>query len=178
MNATYGPPGHRTDPSAAAPATEAPSLASWERAMQRGHQATAQGHTGVALRHTRQALDVARALLAARLVSAGLSRQAPDDTDHRIAALVVSHHNLADLYHTAHLPDQAAAHVCHAHATLMALLASPDTDTPLQQAAWRHSRETHAALLLFVREKGPHPAVVTALHDHAHPALLCGETRH
>ncbi len=161
-----------------------PGLAQWESAIRHGGQTAAAGHTGVALRHTREALRIAQALLEARAAastaSSALDRHihARDAADQILAALVVSHHNLADIYQAAHLPEQAAAHVCRAHAALMDLLADAAADTALREAAWRHSRETHAELLLFIREKGPHPAVMQALHDHANPASRCGLTRH
>lgn len=138
--------------------------------MRDGHRAAASGHAGVALRHTRQALVIARSLLDESPPSVPV--------EDRVAALVVSHHNLADLYQAAHLPDQAVAHLCQAHATLMALCRDDTIGTALRQAAWRHTRETHAALLLFLGENGPHPTVAQALQDHANPAAACGLPRH
>lgn len=144
--------------------------------MRQAAFAAVAGQTGVAIRHTREALRTAQALLAD--VLAGLATG--DHTDYTLAALVVAHHNLADLYHAAHLPDQAAAHVCRAHATLMSLAANAANaaEAALGQAAWGHSRETHAALLMFVRERGAHPAVVEALETHAGPMAGGGLPRH
>lgn len=45
----------------------------------------------------------------------------------------------------------------------MRLLCDPQAGIDLRQAALRHSRETHAALLAHLQTHGPHPAIARAL---------------
>lgn len=72
----------------------------WETVMARGTAAARQGQWMLALASFQQALGMARALLAAR--PAGRSEDC-------VAALIVSHHNLAELQTDAGGPDLAAA---------------------------------------------------------------------
>ncbi len=83
--------------------------------------------------------------------------------DDCIAALVVSHLNVADLQVQAAEPDAAARLLGRAHGLLQSLVADGRCGAALRQAAWRHGRETHAALLAHVRSHGPHPAIAQAL---------------
>lgn len=131
----------------AAPPRAQPSahLAQWERLAQRGIRAIQSGQPELALFSFHQALAAAQDL------------QPPtptDDADRGLAALVVSHHHLADLYLEVGLPAQAVLHLCQAHRAVL------ESSIP---HAWRHSRETHAALLLYQRCHGPHPAIAALL---------------
>jgi hypothetical protein len=128
-------------------------LSPWQSVMSRGTAAARQGHVLLALANFQEALGIARALLA-------VSGQRSDDC---VAALVVSHHNLAEVQLDAGGDDLAAAHLALAHETLMHLLCDPATDGALRQAALRHSRETHAALLLYLEAHGAHPVIARAL---------------
>lgn len=139
-------------------------LARWERLIQRSCTQTWAGHTELAMFSLRQALGLAQDLL-----HGGPSAAA---SSHCVAALVVSHHNLADLYANAQLPDLAARHLCQAHLTLLELMhvQTARTSPALRQAAWQHSRETHAGLLLFQRTWGPHPDITRLLNAGPSPA--------
>ena len=135
------------------------SLATWEDLAQRASAHQQQGRLLQALQLFRQALVVAEALLR-------MPGQPVADTQAHacIAALVVSHHNLADLYLHSGAPATAAQHLCDAHASVLQLTTS---DAPaLSTAAWRHLRETRAALLQFVRgeeDGGTSAATPTAI---------------
>ncbi|WP_295958448.1 hypothetical protein [Rhodoferax sp.] len=126
------------------------SLTQWEALVQRGTHAVQAGHPELALFSFHQALAIAQDLL---------DVPPAELTDDCLAALVVSHHNLADLYAQAQLLEAAAQHLCRAHRTLLALQHSP-----AHGLAWRHSRETHTALLLHQRAWGPHPDITALLH--------------
>ena len=145
-----------------------PSLAQWERLTQRGCSALQAGRTELALFSFHQALSIAQDLL--------LEGPAPPHADDCLAALVVSHHQLADLCANAQLLEQAANHLCRAHGAVMGLLQTPTTCLALQQAAWRHSRETHAELLQYQRRWGPHAGIARLLRASAEPAA--GSTVH
>lgn len=125
----------------------------WHAVMARGTAAARQGQVLLALASFQEALGIARALLAR-------PGQRSDDC---VAALVVSHHNLAEVQADAGGTDLAAAQLALAHETLMHWLCDPAADSALRQAALRHSRETHAALLLYLEANGPHPVIARAL---------------
>lgn len=128
-------------------------LSPWQSLMSRGTAAARQGQVLLALASFQQALGIARALLA----------KPGERSDDCVAALVVSYHNLAEVQADAGGNDLAAAQLAMAHEALMHLLCDPATDAALRQAALRHSRETHAALLLHIEANGPHPVIARAL---------------
>jgi hypothetical protein len=132
----------------------APGLVEWQSLMRRGCDAARCGNTALAGHLYQQSLVIAQSLMAH---GRGFS------ADDRLAAFVVTHLNLADLHNDLEEPHAAVAHLCGAHETLMALVRDPHGDHDMQQAAFRHSRETHAALLSHLSEHGSHPAVLDAL---------------
>jgi hypothetical protein len=144
-------------------------LPAWERLMRRGVDASRRGHIVLAEGLYLQALGIAEPLL-----EAGGSESA----DNRVAAFVVTHLNLADLHRDADRTEDAVAHLCTAHRTLMALLREGQTEPALQQAACRHSRETHAALISHLGEHGAHPAILAALRAGCMPFPPPGVTLH
>ena len=95
------------------------------------------------------------------------------DADEAVAALVVAHHNLADLLIAMTLPDRAADLLCHIHDCLLATSQSPACPSPLRAAALRHTRSTHTELIAFVRKHGTQDAIQRCLGQclcHAEPA--------
>ncbi|CAN7625057.1 tetratricopeptide repeat protein [Caballeronia sp. LjRoot31] len=130
------------------------SLSAWERVMREAVRTSPAAPGNVALKAYQQALE-----LAGRLIG----EPPPGRADDCVAALVVSYHNLADLHAELGDLDSAAAHLCHAHEILIHLFLDGSQDASLQQAALRHSRETHFALLNHIRAHGPHPLVTRAL---------------
>lgn len=128
-------------------------LSPWQSLMSRGTAAARQGQVLLALASFQEALAIARTLLA----------RPGERCDDCVAALVVSHHNLAEVQLDAGGDDLAAVHLALAHETLLHLLCDPASDAALRQAALRHSRETHAALLLYLEAHGPHPVIARAL---------------
>lgn len=154
-----GTPTHPHTPDCAAASTGLPpvpaTLPQWERTMQRARAAGHMGQMVMALAFEQQALA-----LALRLVQQTPPAGREDDC---IAALVVSHLNVADLQVQAAEPDAAARLLSRAHGLLQSLVADGRCGTALRQAAWRHGRETHAALLAHVRSHGAHPAIAQAL---------------
>lgn len=131
-----------------------PGLPEWEGLMRGVCDAMRRGQASLAETTCLQALAIAQSLL-----TAGDAARADD----RMAAFVVTHLQLADLCRNADREHDAVTHLCTAHCTLMALLRSGSTEPALQQAAFRHSRETHAALLAHLAEHGSDPAIVAAL---------------
>jgi hypothetical protein len=130
------------------------SLSVWERVMREAVRTSHAAPSNVALNGYQQALKIAH-----RLIEQPPSGRAGDC----VAALVVSHHNLADLHAELGDIDSASEHLCRAHETLIRLFLDGSQDARLQQAALRHSRETHFALLNHIRVHGPHPLLTRAL---------------
>ncbi|MFN9474542.1 hypothetical protein [Acidovorax sp.] len=135
-------------------APEPATLAHWERTLQRANAALRMDQPVMALAYQQQAL-----VLALRIVQAPPAGREDDC----IAALVVSHLNLADLQAEAGALDESAQLLCSVHATLLGLMADGSRGAALQQAAWRQSRETHAALLRHVQAHGAHPDTTAVL---------------
>ena len=137
------------------------NLGHWERVIRNAQVAARMDQWVLSLAGCREALAIAKHLVAT---------PPPGRADDCVAALVVSHHNLADLQIEAGSPDLAAIQLCLAHEALMSMLqlqsqhGSTAAHVELQHAAFRHSRETHAALLRFLSEHGAHPAIYQALH--------------
>ncbi|BEP91983.1 hypothetical protein GmRootA79_03670 [Acidovorax sp. A79] len=134
-----------------APAT----LARWQHAVQRARAAQQTGQWRMATAYQHQALALSLRLLE--------HTPPPGREDDCVAAVVVSHLNVADLRVQAGAVDDATQILCRAHAVLLGLMADARHGAGLQQAAWRHSRETHAALLRHVQAHGAHPSVTQAL---------------
>ncbi|KRC20929.1 hypothetical protein [Acidovorax sp. Root217] len=135
-------------------APEPATLAHWERTLQRANAALRMDQPVMALAYQQQALVIA--LRIAQVPPAGRE-------DDCIAALVVSHLNLADLQVEAGALEECTQLLCSVHATLLGLMADGSRGTALQQAAWRHSRETHAALVRHVQAHGAHPDITAVL---------------
>jgi hypothetical protein len=131
-----------------------PTLPLWESLMRQAVADERAGQPSLARAGYERALAIAHRLLDA---------PPPGRTDDCLAALVVSHHNLADLLIDSNDRDAAARHLCHAHDTLIALHTSIARPVSLRQAALRHSRETHMALVRHVARHGPHPLIARTL---------------
>ena len=127
----------------------------WKRAIEAGNEAFTGSAPATALGHYRLALRLAQTLVG-------------DWPDHNaaLAALVVSHHNLADLHRLSNTHEDAITHVCDAHDALQRLIVDPHIDLALRQAALRHTRQTLHELLRCARTAPLHPRVQASLaHD-------------
>lgn len=134
-----------------------PTLLEWQSEMRRGQGAALRGQMVLALASYQQAAAMARSLVA----------EPPEGrADDCVAALVVAHLNLADLLAEEGGVEMAALQRCRVHEALMELLQGGSiANGELQRAALRHSRETHASLLLHLSEHGTDPAILRALHS-------------
>lgn len=146
-------------PSAVLPLRPGTPMEQWKRAIKAGNDAFTSPDPGTALGHYRLALRLAQTLVG----------DWPDH-DAALAALVVSHHNLADLHRLSNAHEEAITHVCDAHDALQRLIADPDTDLALRQAALRHSRQTLHELLRCARTAPTHARVQASL-AHARQGL-------
>lgn len=140
-------------------------LLAWERVMHEAAAATRAGRWQVAHAHYAQALALSQALFDA--LDCPASR--PEDT---LAAFVVTRLNVADLQRQAGELELAAHGLCGAYRALLALTRDDGVPVPVRQAAFRHARETHAALLAHLAEQGDCPNVLHALRLSGMPFAL------
>lgn len=156
------------DPALLGAPTLVSGLGQWESLMRRGIASARCGNTALAAHLYGQSLHIAENLLSRGHV--GL------EADDRIAAFVVTHLNLADLYAEQAQLDAAVHYRCRAHEALMAMLRDPDGEPAMQSAACRHCRETHAALMAHLSEHGSDPAILAALRAGCMPFPLHGSS--
>jgi len=131
------------------------TLTRWQHAAQRARSAQQLGQWRMAMAYQHQALALSLQLL---------EHTPPVGHENDcIAAAVVSHLNVADLQAEAGELEEATQVLCRAHTLLLSLMADARHGVALQQAAWRHSRETHAALLCHVQAHGAHPLITHTL---------------
>lgn len=128
------------------------SMVHWKVQTLSGNRHFDAGEHAKALSYYQQALWLARQQFACW-----------HDADEAVAALVVAHHNLADLLVAMALPERAADLLCHIHDCLLATSQSPASPAPLRDAALRHSRSTRTELLAFVRKHGTQDAIQRCL---------------
>lgn len=146
------------------------TLPLWERTMRRAQAAERMGQAAMALGYQQQALALSLRVL----------QQSPPvgREDDCIAAIVVSHLNVADLQAQAADLNASARLLCRAHALLQGLLTDGRHRIALRQAAWRHRREVLAALQDHLRSHGPHPAIAEALALTSMQSPHPGQQRH
>lgn len=79
------------------------------------------------------------------------------NADEAVAALVISHHNLADLHLMLGQPEETAEHLCASHEQLLRAIGDAGLPDSLRESALRHSRTTYTSLLEFISEYGAYP---------------------
>lgn len=119
----------------------------WQRVTLRGNRAYERRDRAGALSHYRAALSLADGLY-------GLGSANPDQA---LAALVISHHNLADLFEADGTPDSAAAHLCLAYEALIHAIEDEALSQAWRDAAWRHARIALEQLQRFLQRHPGHP---------------------
>ncbi len=77
--------------------------------------------------------------------------------DEAVAALVISHHNLADVHLMLGQPEETAEHLCASHERLLSAIGDAGLPDSLRESALRHSRTTYTSLLEFIGEYGAYP---------------------
>lgn len=121
--------------------------------MQRAQTLWERGEPEWALAQLVQAIPLTHQLLRSPYLSVQ-----PDDY---LAAWVVTHLWIAELLAERQQLPAALDYLCDAHTALLGL--GHRTEVPLQQAAWRHQRETLQALLQWQRQHGPTSRVTELL---------------
>ena len=124
----------------------------WKRAILQGNSDFEARQYHLAFRHYRRALMLARHHYASWPVA-----------DQAVAALVIAHHNLAELLVRMDHVDDAADNLCAAHDQLLATMADDALPMALREAASCHSKATLCELSRFAREYGSHPRVMRTM---------------
>lgn len=83
------------------------------------------------------------------------------EAERQIAALVVTRHNLADLFRQSGKLDESVEHLCDAHEGLFQLLHHPDTT--IQAIAQQHMKVTYRELMSFIQRHGPQARIQQSL---------------
>ena len=137
------------------PALHPPTpLQAWEQRMQRAQALWHHGEPEFALAQLVHAIPLAHQLLRSPYLTVQ-----PDDY---LSAWVVTHLWIAELLAERQQLPAALDYLCDAHTALLDL--GHHTEVPLlQQAAWRHQRETLQALLQWQRQHGPTSRVAELL---------------
>lgn len=130
-------------------------LDEWQRVTREGLNAKRESCVAHALAWHEQALRIAHRLMSDESITVS--------DDDRLAAYVVAHMNLADCYSALYERDNAADCLSCAHHHLLNLLTSAEASEALQAAAYRHLRESYAAMSTFCTEHGDHPRILAAL---------------
>lgn len=155
MTAWHTPSDNPSDAPSAEPLEEpAALLAEWRRVTAEGLNASRAQCLAHALAWHQQALQIAHHLF--HHVSSGIA------DDDRLAAFIVAHINLADCYAALGECNDAVDCLCCAHHQLLSLVASDSTPEPMRMAAYRHLRESQAAMNEFCAEHGDHPLMEQA----------------
>lgn len=131
----------------------------WVQAIQSGNLAFSSGNNRKARVSYQTALRVVRSMV--KSTDDWGSRIPGQQVDAIMAALVVTQHNLADLYVHAGLLGRAAEHLCAAHQAIFDLLKHPvDSIAALAQ---RHLTMTRMELLTFLQSYGHYPLISQTL---------------
>ncbi|QXH57609.1 DUF2753 family protein [Pseudomonas maumuensis] len=128
----------------------------WKRTTQDANRLFEQGELVDAREHYLQALALAQVLF-----------ERWHDVDEAVAALVIAHHNLADLHLRLNQPHESADYLCAAHQRLLQASQDPRLPQTLRDAALRHSGRTYTELLSFIAEYGQYPRTERLLNRQA-----------
>ncbi|WP_449434731.1 hypothetical protein [Pseudomonas putida] len=128
----------------------------WKRTTQTANRLFEQGALVDAREHYLQALALAQVLF-----------ERWHDVDEAVAALVIAHHNLADLHLRLKQPQESADYLCAAHQRLLEASQQARLPQALRDAALRHSGRTYTELLSFIAEYGQYPRTERLLDRHA-----------
>lgn len=128
----------------------------WRRTKQNANRLFDQGELVDAREHYLQALALAQVLF-----------ERWHDVDEAVAALVIAHHNLADLHLRLNQPHESADYLCAAHQALLQASQEQRLPQALRDAALRHSARTYTELLSFIAEYGQYPRTERLLNRQA-----------
>ena len=127
-------------------------LESWRLEIIAANNAFIHGQNARAFNHYHAALELARSGVAGLLKASELV--SIEEAERQIAALVVTRHNLADLFRQSGQLAKVVEHLCAAHEALFQLLHHADSE--IRALAQRHSTITYQELLSYIQRHGQH----------------------
>ncbi|RYY75598.1 MAG: hypothetical protein EOO52_09440 [Gammaproteobacteria bacterium] len=130
--------------------TQTSNLEDWRLEIIAANNAFIHGQQMRAFAHYHSALALANIGIAGLL--AGEDAATPEEVERQIAAMVVTRHNLADLFQQAEKSNEAAEHLCVAHEALFQLMHHKSAD--VRALAQRHTNVTHRELAQFIKSHG------------------------
>ena len=131
------------------PSSQAMDLELWKIQINTANNAFIHGRLPQALEHYEAALDIAKKGVD-ELLNTPEATHLLYEAERQIAALIVTHHNLADLFHQSSLLEKTVAHLCDAHEILFQL--SHHQHAGLSQLGQRHLKITTQALMTFAQQ--------------------------
>ncbi|MET0357357.1 MAG: DUF2753 family protein [Cellvibrio sp.] len=135
------------------------ALESWKLEICAANNAFIHGQHRRAFDHYQAALELASSGIKGLMQAEDVSLLV--EAERQIAALVVTQHNLADLFRQAGQLAITVEHLCSAHETLFQLLHHSNED--VRTLAHRHSNVTYQELMSFIQRHGQHPRIKQTL---------------
>jgi len=136
------------------------NLELWKIEINIANNAFIHGQHMQAFNHYETALELAKTGVSELLNTANATHLLLE-AERQIAALVVTHHNLADLFRQASQFENTVAHLCDAHETLFQLSHHKQAD--MRELAQRHLKVTYQELITFTQRYGRHLRVQQSL---------------
>jgi len=135
------------------------NLESWKIEISAANNAFIHGQHANAFTHYQATLEIAEIGVAELLLVQKVEMLI--EAERQVAALVVTRHNLADLFRQAGQLTEAVEHLCEAHESLFKLLHHANSD--VQILAQRHSRITYQELMSFTQRHGKNSRIQQSL---------------
>lgn len=136
------------------------NLELWKIEISAANNAFIHGQHLQAFHHYETALELAKTGVADLLAEEDATHLL-HEAERQIAALVVTHHNLADLFRQSGQLTNTGAHLCDAHETLFKL--SHHIHADIRVLAVRHLKVTYQELITFTQRHGQYLRVQQTL---------------
>ena len=136
------------------------NLESWKLEINAANNAFIHGQHSRAFHHYEAALVLAKSGIT-DLLGVKTAKNLLVEAERQIAALVVTRHNLADLFQQSGQINESVGHLCDAHEALFQLLHHPDT--AIRSIAQQHMRITYLELMTFIQHHGPQGRIQQSL---------------
>lgn len=142
------------------PMAQTLNLESWKLEINAANNAFIHGQHSRAFHHYEAALVLAKSGVT-DLLDVDAAENLLVEAERQIAALVVTRHNLADLFRQSGKLDESVEHLCDAHEALFQLLHHPDTT--IRAIARQHMKVTYRELMSFIQRHGPQMRIQQSL---------------
>jgi hypothetical protein len=129
------------------------NLESWKIEINTANNAFIHGQHSQAFNHYEAALGLAK-FGVSELLNTEHVAHLLFEAERQIAAFVVTHHNLADLFRQSGCLEKSIAHLCDAHETVFQL--SHHKKVSMRELAQRHLKVTYQELIIFTQLHGNH----------------------